>query len=840
MRENPQPLLKVDHRALVSRSDLVYGSPAETPLEGQPVGNGAMGTMVWTVPGGVRLQINRCDVFAVNRNHDGRQASATDYCGACAQISVDLGGQPFRAGESFAQRLSLYDAECAIAGEDVTVRCLVSSAGDVLALEVDDGRELPQPVRVTVSMWRPPEVRTGGHLASYRFDDADDRVLIVQQFDQGDHHCASAVAAAVVGAQEHVDEIGGRARTLASPARRGKTLVLITSAASWSRPDDAGDESVRLLAEASSRSYEELRQEHARWWSSFWARTSVHLTSADGAADFMERVRTLHMYYMAASSRGMLPPKWNGSQFITEGDVRHWGAQFWVWTTEMHYFPLLAADAIDLTEAFFDMYLRQLPNCIRAGRQRWGANGAFYPETTPFDGPVILSDEVAAEFQDVYLGRKGNLQLSERARALGQYDSSLRVLAGAEGELAAGRYPWISHVVSSGCELAVQAWWRYRHTGDVEWLRSHAYPLLRDTVELYRDLAEKGEDGCYHIHGTNVHEDFWGATDGIMDLAAIRGAAPLAVRAAEILDVDDELRRQWQELLDSLAPYPMGSDPESKALDGGVLADDVWAAGHLGDVDGQHNPEDVWLNPIFPFEDWTLETRDPSVDGIVQKALELAPRMQSILDGERCNTAIRTPIAWARAGRGDELPAILGSYYASFAPLANGWSLFEGEDQAHSIEHLGCMSTALQEGLLQSVSAHPGGPEIISVFPAWPGAWDASFSLLARGGFVVSSAIQRGDVQFVEIASRRGEPCRLRNPWGTTVQLRGTATAEQELEGDVLCFDTERGARYQVLPADRPAPLPVQVSTEAGANPATYSLTTARGTRHRGVLGRGR
>ena len=812
MEESPPPLLEVDYRALVSRHDLVYQSPVERPLEGQPIGNGAMGTMVWTAPGAVRLQINRCDVFAANRNHHGRQGSATDYCGACARISIDLGGQPLRAGKGFAQRLSLHDAECTIAGEDVGVRCLVSSAGDVLALEVDDRRAHPHPVRVTVSMWRPPEVRTGDHLARYRFDDADERVLLVQQFDQRDHHCASAVAAAVVGDQAHVEEAGERARTLISSARRGKTVVLITSAASWSVRDDAGEESLRLLAEVSTRPYEELRQEHARWWSSFWSRTFAHLTSADGTADVMERVRTLHLYYMAASSRGKLPPKWNGSQFITEGDVRHWGAQFWVWTTEMHYFPLLAADAVDLTEPYFAMYLKQLPECVEAARQRWGARGAFYPETTPFDGPVILPDEVAAEFQDVYLGRKSHLQLSERARALGQYDSSLRVLAGSETELAAGRYTWISHVVSSGCELAVQAWWRYRHTGDVEWLRSHAYPLLRGTVEFYRDLVAEGDDGRYHIHGTNVHEDFWGATDGIMDLAAIRGTAPLALRAAEILGVDAELRCHWQELLDNLAPYPMGGEPESKALAGGVLADDVWAAGHLGDVDGQHNPEDVWLNPVFPFEDWTPETRDPAVDRIVQRSLELAPRMQSILDGAACNTAIRTPIAWARAGRGEELPAILGSYYASFAPLANGWSLFEGEDQAHSIEPLGCITTALQEGLLQSVAAHPGDPETICVFPAWPRAWDACFRLLARGGFLVTSAIEAGEVRFVEIESRRGEACRLRNPWGMTVRVRGTGATEWQLDGDVLCFDTESGARYRALPTDRPEPRTRRVS----------------------------
>jgi len=75
----------------------------------------------------------------------------------------------------------------------------------------------------------------------------------------------------------------------------------------------------------------------------------------------------------------------------------------------MSYWPLHASDAVDLTDPFFDMYLRQLPDCERAAKQRWGVEGgAYYPETTPFDGPVILPEDVAQEFQDVYLGRKKN------------------------------------------------------------------------------------------------------------------------------------------------------------------------------------------------------------------------------------------------------------------------------------------------------------------------------------------------------------------------------------------------------------------------------------------------
>lgn len=525
----------------------------------------------------------------------------------------------------------------------------------------------------------------------------------------------------------------------------------------------------------------------------------MRLTSQDGAAQAAQQVRYRHLYYMAASSRGELPPKWNGSLFATAGDERRWGSQFWVWTMEMLYFPLLKADAMDLTDPYFDMYVRQLPGCEIAARQRWGARGAYLPETAAFDGPTVLPDDVAVEFQDVLLGRKRHTDLSPRADAMCRFDSHLR----AATRPRQGRYTWISHVASSGSELAVQAWWRYRYTGDIRWLRTHAYPLLRGTVEFYRHLVKKGEDGRYHLSGTNAHEDFWGVQDGIMDLAAIRGTVPLAIRAAEILHIDADLRVKWGELLENLTPYPMGSDPRAKALTGGVLAEDLWAAGYLGDVNGQHNPEDVWLTPVFPFEDWTLETGDAAAERIVQKTLDLAPRHASVLKGAGLNTAIRTPIALSRAGRGEELPAVLASYHAAFAPLPNGMSLFEGPT-APSIEHLGLLTTTLQDALVQSVSPRPGEPEVIRIFPAWPNGWQASFQLLVRGGFLVSSARREGEVELVQIHSRHGETCRLRNPWQRPCNVVEIDGEVRVLSGDVIQFNTQPGKTYRVAPQDRP------------------------------------
>ena len=852
-------MFDVDFRALIGRADLIYELPVEHPVQGQPIGNGRTGTMVWTTPGAIHFQINRSDLFSVDKHHAGDYADAADHCCACAQVTVEVGGTPFAAdAPGFSQRLSLYEAECAIRGGDLTARCFVaagdelSQSTDVLVVEIEDGRADPQPIQVTLSMWRPPEMRTGDHLARYAFaqhsspapGEGNDRVTLTQQFTEGEHYCASAVSATGDGARLDVARSSTGRRTLILPAASGTRRVLFASAVSWSSEEDVGKKALAQVDAARGESLAALRSNHLRWWEGFWARTFLHLHSEDGAADFMERVRTLHLYYMASSSRGAFPPKWNGSIFTTDGDRRRWGAQFWVWTMEMHYYALMAADADDLCEPFFRMYTSQAESCRVAAAQRWGVAGAFYPETTSFDGPVALPQELVEEFRAVFLGHQPAATLSTRLRQLCRYEHHLRTqLYPLEGS-SDNHITYISHVATSACELALLAWWRYRYSGDGDWLRTRAYPLLRDTVEFYRGLAVRGEDGYFHVYGLNQHEDFWAADDGIWDLAAIRSAAQLAIAAAEILDVDAGLRRVWQELLDHLTPYPMGSEPQAQALTGGVLAEDVWAAGHLGAVDGQHNPEDVWLAPVFPFEDWTLETRQPSTDAIVQKLLDLAPRMNSILRGDACNTAIRTPIAAVRAGRGDELPAILTAYYAAFGALENGWSLFEGqgktENQAHSIEPLGCISFILQEGVVQSVSPRPGQPEIISLFPAWPKEWDASFRLLTRGGFVVSSSTRNGDVQFVEIDSRRGEACRLRNPWRTNCTLTKVDGPTRELDGEILRFDTEADSRYRLTPAGSPTAAPVRISPQSAASPVTYQVTLPSGTTVQGVLGRGR
>src|SRR5690348_11499260 len=80
-----------DLRAVISPSDLVYDKPAPRSEAGIPIGTGRMGTLVWTTPSQLRMQINRVDVYASNCASDSLIERNQDYCGGCAFVDLECG-----------------------------------------------------------------------------------------------------------------------------------------------------------------------------------------------------------------------------------------------------------------------------------------------------------------------------------------------------------------------------------------------------------------------------------------------------------------------------------------------------------------------------------------------------------------------------------------------------------------------------------------------------------------------------------------------------------------------------------------------------------------------------
>jgi hypothetical protein len=84
----PSSVLDVDLRRLVSRADLNYDAPATRSEEGMPVGNGTMGSLVWTTPEALHFQVNRCDVHAMGCSTDSFPRFCTDYSSGCGYVDI--------------------------------------------------------------------------------------------------------------------------------------------------------------------------------------------------------------------------------------------------------------------------------------------------------------------------------------------------------------------------------------------------------------------------------------------------------------------------------------------------------------------------------------------------------------------------------------------------------------------------------------------------------------------------------------------------------------------------------------------------------------------------------
>jgi len=800
--KNGSASIDPDYRKLVSRADLHYDKPVSRSEDGIPVGNGRMGSLVWTTPEAIRLQINRVDVFANNCYTTSFPARNSDYCGGCGFVDLAFGGEAF-TNEKTSQHLSCYDGLVDVRGDGVTANVLAWNEQDVMAFEISDNRKQPAAITAVLRMLRAPEVKTAAHTAVSKVEGRDGKIILTQKFAEGHYYCGSVVAVGVVGRKAEVRTASESEIQLVAEAASGSFTILIASAASFDPKEDIVAAALKQLAAAEEKGYAELAESNKSWWHDFWSKGYVRLHSEDSVADYIEQNYTYYLYVMASSSRGKFPAKFNGMIWITGGDKRSWGGHYWGANQECMYNSLLPTNRMELLDPMFDMYSGMHNSCSVAARQQWGSKGIYIPETVAFDGLAKLPDDIAAEMRDLYLLKKPWDQRSERfltvARTGQPHSSRWNWMGGGSyvdgvwqpTERGGGPYGPVTHIFSRGAKIAYTYWQRYEYTLDKTWLRDRAYPMLKGVAEFYRNYPNitKDEDGKYHIHHVNSNESVQGGRDPDEEISSVMGILPVVIKASEILGVDAELRPVWKEFLDNLAPLPSGGNPP------------VWirALPPIFRGSGGGRPDGNTM-PIWFFDLCTLENDDPETMKIANAT------MDGYLRGPNTRPGVlsKVGVTVAMMGRADAVRYMLPNQlsFPDRAPiLANRLDQREGT-QTTNAQRLGRVADTLHNALMQSVAAGPAREPVIRVFPAWPKEWDAAFTLLARGAFLVGSSMKAGKIEYVRIESQAGGECRLRNPWpGATVSLERNGNKAQDLSGDLLRFSTTRGEIVTIHPS---------------------------------------
>ena len=834
-------------RDLIARSDLHYPAPVQRSEDGLPIGNGRMGSLVWTTPAALRFQINRNDVQAVNRDTTSFFERNSDYMGGCGFVDVDLGiagGDVFGA-EGCPQHLSVFDGLVTLQGRGVTTRLVATPDHDVFAIEIDDQRAQPQPLAVSLRMLRylsqysgnlehlvkehTTIVRTRQHTAASQLHIRGDAIVLTQEFREGAHVAKSALAARMVGRSGSPEFANETEVRLTAPGARGRVTVLLASAATLDASEDVAAAALRALDATDAKSFSTLAAETAAWWQAFWARGSVALHSADGTADYIAENYHYFLYLMAATSRGKYPTKFNGMLWNTGGDLRTWGAQHWFANLSCYQEALFASNRLELLDPMFAMYSGMANACAVAARQQWGSEGIFIPETVWFDGLARLPDDIAAEMRELYLLRKPWTERSakfiEFAKTKLPHSSRWNWWGGGSWvdgqwvptERGVGPYGPVTHILGTTAKVAYLYWRRYEFTLDREWLRTRAYPMLKGAAEFYRNFPslQPGADGRLHLSHVNSNESVQGARDTDEDLSAMRGLFAVAARAAEILGVDAPLADRWRETLAQLAPLATSSDPDA-LKPASYAGPGVLVRGRTPAVNARGFLPDGNSLPHVFFDLCNLDAPDREMLALANATFDAGFRSGPPGPQTSVGVLSKMAIAGTTLGRVEatrflianqmkSLTAERDGVYNGGQPLRNRLSLREGH-QAFDAQRLGRAAEALQLALLNSTPPAPGAEPTIRLFAAWPPDWDATFTLRARGGFVITATHRAGAVESVEILSEAGAPLRLHNPWGeravTLVRTGATGSSNNaaSVRGAVLTIATAPGERLRLQP----------------------------------------
>jgi hypothetical protein len=716
----------------------------------------------------------------------------------------------------------VYDGKIVIEAKDVKIVCAALPDQDALIVEITDERAVPMPISVhlrTVRGGNPyipglhPQtnpnlraageaysyVKTNNHLATSILSNTETRLSLVQLFEEDSFFCKSRLEIEGYGRACKAWNRNFSESVLEFESKRGTVTLVMTSAQTF----DRGDACNTILNKPVDDQLERLLKDAADWWHRFWEKAPLmNLHSADGQADIVGYHGVYFLYLMACVSRGDYMARYGGLLFYNAGDFRKWGAQYWWHNQSCYYAPLVALGCHELAEPFYKQIWNAREAYQNAARQQWGTQGMYIPETCWFSGPCNMPEDLAREMTDLYTNKKPWNERSEAFKAFAEgrnpYEARWNWLLPEKQGLDYGPYCYVNHIFSTTAKVAYLFWLRYQNTGDREWLKERAYPMLKDMVDMYINLpfVHEGEDGYLHLLRVNNHEDLWDATDPISELAAIHGMFPIAVRAAEILGVDEDKREEWRQFEQRMVPIL--TNRSSHALEPRKAGEDeLWSSGSYPIAKGKEEYYHV-MDPVNLYDLVTLESPPSELrtlaENTYQRCLERHQFCTSDCKIGELDPFVITP---GRMGHAEGVKQFVPQVLQDVSPanfcdpqgsgntviLENLMTLREGA-QCMSAQRIGQASESMANALCQSVPPYPGDEPVLHLFAGLPESWDATFQLPAAYGYRVEASKIKGKIAYLRLETTGDLPLVVYNPWNGEKVLVDYGSHREEVDGE--------------------------------------------------------
>ena len=707
----------VNTGGVVSRSNIVLGSPNSADTQSLPLGNGSLGAAAWAA-NGFTAQLNRSDTMP--------------YRLSPGQVNIP-GLAAMTSASNFSGYLDLYNGVLNESGGGMTLQAWVPAGKDELVVNVTGANPAARQ-SATLNLWsgRSPSTAASGAIASFAQTWVDNAQTGFSNQTFG------AMAAITAGGQNVSSSVvnGTQVQVAFNPNSDGSFRVIVASP-QWTGGDPTTT-AQSLIGSDTTASTSSLLAAQSAWWNNFWANSGlIEANSSDGTAQYLENLRTLYLYDEAGSMKsGALPGSQAGvaDMFNWNQDHQDWyPAGYWLWNLRGQIAANESSGNFTLNTPIFDMYLNDLPATEAwTSAQMGGKPGACVPETMRFNGNGYYNGGSASS------GASCAIASSPTYNALN---------------------------VTSGAEIALWVWQQYQDTGSISFLRKY-YPIIQQTATFLYNYQSVGSDGFLHAVA-NAHETQWAVQDPTDDLVADQALFTAEINAATLLNTDSGLVSQLRTALNQIEPLPRVSQANlSQLLNNQPTSASAAASADAGGADAigmsyqpgaaTHNGENIGLEAVWPYG---LIGDNTAVNG--DDLTALADRTYTTRPNKTNPDWNFDAVQAARLDMGSQVAAdlttVTENYQAYISGLAN---LFSGSVGTNSyIEQQSTVATALDEALATQYDG------TLRFAPAWPSGWDVAGTVYVQGGTKVDVQVESGTLATAAIQAGSNSTITVKNPW---------------------------------------------------------------------------
>lgn len=364
------------------------------------------------------------------------------------------------------------------------------------------------------------------------------------------------------------------------------------------------------------------------------------------------------------------------------------------------------------------------------------------------------------------------------------HNSDIWALSNAVGNVGGGDPLWANWYMG-GAWLSRHLWERYAFSMDKDFLKNHAYPIMKEAALFCVDwMIEK--DGLLITSPSTTPENLFiyegkrvAVSEGTtMDMAIIRDLFRNVIAATEILEVDQEFRDILSKKIALLYPYKIGSKGQLLEWTEEYVEEDPHHR-HLSQLYGVHPGIDI--SPLTTPDLAAAASKSFELRGDEGTGWSKAWKINfaaRLLEGDHAHKMVREILRYC-----DPNDQGTGGTYPNF---------FDAHPPFQIDGNFGA-SAGMMEMIVQSHL------EEIHLLPALPSAWNSGSlnGIRARGNFELDLVWTNGHLVSGKVTSLAGESCTLRT--ATPIKIKGAhAVMRKDQDYYVYEFETVPQKVYRI------------------------------------------